>query len=306
MARIRTIKPELGAHEGLFDLEKETGLPIRFAWCMLFTVADREGRFTWRPRTLKAQILPHDDLDFSRVLDAWATRGFIQKYRVKGQWYGWIPTFTKHQVINNRESPSDIPPISHADFIFQSLDACSTRERRDDDASATREVHALVEGKEGREGKEGNTDGRVSDACPHGSTGSGGKPSEPEQRLSQAEMMAGLDRVKGAYPKVGRWVDWGLADRNCQRLIEEHGQTWETLEAAAKAFARHCDSGGVSGAERVMNPEKFFAVTRDGPWSHDWQPVAANGAGRRKTVEDYDRESAARLAQLPGEDPGPL
>lgn len=158
MARIRTIKPELAAHEGMFDAEVETGLPLRFAWCMLFTVADREGRFAWRPRTLKAQILPHDELDFSRVLDAWLTRAFIVKYRVKGEWFGCIPTFTKHQVINNRESPSGIPGLDEADDVIDSrnmdIDACPTREPRDDDASTTRAVHAQGEGrKEGREGK---------------------------------------------------------------------------------------------------------------------------------------------------------
>lgn len=159
MARIRTIKPELGAHEGMFDAEMETGLPMRFAWCMLFTVADRDGRFAWRPRTLKAQILPHDNVDFSRVLDAWLTRAFIVKYRVNGEWFGCIPTFAKHQVINNRESPSGIPGPDEADQVIDSrnkdIDASTTRDARDDDASITRAVHAQGEGKEGRKGKEG-------------------------------------------------------------------------------------------------------------------------------------------------------
>lgn len=163
MARIRTIKPELAAHEGLFDLEQDTGLPIRFAWCMLFTVADREGRFQWRPRTLKAQILPHDLIEFSRVLDAWVTRGFVVKYRVGEEWFGWIPTFTKHQVVNNREAKSDLPSIDQAEEVIDSrnnnLDACGTRQPRETDACGTREVHAQGERKEGKgkEGREGTS-----------------------------------------------------------------------------------------------------------------------------------------------------
>jgi hypothetical protein len=161
MARIRTVKPELAAHEGMFDLEQETGLPIRFAWCMLFTVADREGRFAWRPRTIKAQTLPHDALDFSRVLDAWLTRGFVEKYRVGDEWFGWIPTFTKHQVINNREAQSDLPSIDAADEVIRNgnkdIDACRTRDLRESDASSTREVHALGEGRKEGKGREGNT-----------------------------------------------------------------------------------------------------------------------------------------------------
>jgi len=157
MARIRTVKPELAAHEGLFDLERETGLPIRFAWTMLFTVCDREGRFAWRPRTLKAQILPHDEVEFSRVLDAWVTRGFIVKYRVGNAWFGWVPTWRKHQVINNREAASELPDPANAIETIDNTnqehsDASATRQARDDDASATREVHAQAEGK-GKEGK---------------------------------------------------------------------------------------------------------------------------------------------------------
>lgn len=290
MARIRTIKPELAAHEGLFDLEKETGLPIRFAWCMLFTVADREGRFKWQPRTLKAQILPHDELDFSRVLDAWVTRGFVLKYCVKGVWYGWIPTFTKHQVINNRESPSDIPPFERADEVYQTLDACATRESRraprDADASGTCEVHAQAEGKGRKEGK--GTDGRVSDAC------SAGAQQNATSASAEADLMLNFESVVEAYPKLTRWWDRLTTERNCQRLISDHGQTWASLRVSATAYAQHCASGGVSGPDRVMNPDKFFAVTRDGPWTHDWQPVAVNGTDPAITWRPPDDEEPLR------------
>jgi hypothetical protein len=70
LARIRTIKPEFFRHADLYEAEKETGLPLRLAFAGLWTAADREGRFKWRPRELKLDCLPHDDVDFSRVLDA--------------------------------------------------------------------------------------------------------------------------------------------------------------------------------------------------------------------------------------------
>jgi hypothetical protein len=53
MARIRTVKPDLFRHEGLFDAERASGLPLRIAFAGLWTAADREGRFAWSPRTLK-------------------------------------------------------------------------------------------------------------------------------------------------------------------------------------------------------------------------------------------------------------
>lgn len=148
MGRIRTVKPELFAHEDLFELERETGLPLRVAFIGLFTCADREGRFKWRPRTLKLAVLPHDDLDFSRVLDALLTRGFLVRYACEsGEEIGLIPTFTKHQVINNREMPSDLP-APPADLDLTGLSTRTpTRESRVDHASTTR---AQGKGKEGK------------------------------------------------------------------------------------------------------------------------------------------------------------
>lgn len=109
LPRIRTIKPEFFRHEGLYDLEVETQLPMRLAFAGLWTCCDREGRFAWRPRELKAMILPHDLLDFSRVLDAFLTRGFIVKYASLGVDYGYIPTWKRHQFINHRERVSELP-----------------------------------------------------------------------------------------------------------------------------------------------------------------------------------------------------
>jgi len=261
MARIRTIKPELAAHEGLFDAERDTELPLRFAWCMLFTVADREGRFQWRPRTLKAQILPHDDLDFSRVLHAWLTRGFIVRYRVKGDWYGVIPTFRKHQVINNREATSDLPSIDEAeeviDYRNQSpTDACPTREVNTDDACPTREVHALVEGK-GKEGKEGK--GTHMDACPTraappGFEALGEMPPAPSQ-----EAFRDLQR---RYPSgTYRQSEWLLAERGLAEHLER-GASLAEIQAGVERYRAQCDAKGSTGTQFVLSPSKFFDLTR--------------------------------------------
>ncbi|MCW0032047.1 hypothetical protein [Burkholderia pseudomallei] len=153
------MKPELFTHEDLFEAEQETGLPLRVAFIGLFTCADREGRFKWRPRTLKLAVLPHDAVDFSRVLDALVTRGFLVRYASEsGEEIGLIPTFTKHQVINNRETPSDLPaPPANLDLTGIST-RTPTRDPRVDDASDTR---AQGKGKEGK-GKEGNEEANAS------------------------------------------------------------------------------------------------------------------------------------------------
>lgn len=139
--RIRTIKPEFFLHEALFDLEQETKLPIRVSFAGLWCAADREGRFCWQPRKLKAQIVPYDNVDFSRVLHALTTRGFLVKYASQGVEFGCIPTFHEHQFLNAREKPSIIPPppTSTGKVVpTKQLDATTTRAPRVEDACFTR------------------------------------------------------------------------------------------------------------------------------------------------------------------------
>ena len=152
MGRIRTVKPELFVHEDLFDLEEETGFPMRTAFMGLFTCCDREGRFKWRPRTLKVHVLPHDNIDFSRVLDALVTRGFVWKYRVNNEIFGVIPSWSDHQSINNKERPSSIPEP------FETIEECN--------ASLTREPREGNACRKERKGKEGKGREQVKDSAP--------------------------------------------------------------------------------------------------------------------------------------------
>lgn len=264
MARIRTIKPEMAAHEGLFDLEQETELPIRFAWAMLPTVADREGRFQWRPRTLKAQILPHDLIDFSRVLDALLMRGFVVKYRVGNEWFGWIPTFLKHQVINNRESASDLPSYEDAEEVLDNRNQQPTsRDALVDDASMTREVRAQAEGK-GREGKEGREEyaGLTPAASPPVRKANG---HNPEQRKRAAEVIEFLNAKAGrAFDPKGANLEFVLA-----RLKD--GETIEDLRAV---IAKKCrEWKGDEKMAMYLRPETLFNRTKFASYKGELTPA---------------------------------
>lgn len=109
MARIRTVKPKFFRHRDLFLAEKACGLPLRLAYCGLWTAVDREGRFEWIPETLVLDILPYDTLDFAVILDQLEKNGFIKKYTIDGKHYGFIPSWKKHQIVNHREAESEIP-----------------------------------------------------------------------------------------------------------------------------------------------------------------------------------------------------
>lgn len=144
MARIRTIKPGFFTHAELYDAERASGLPLRLAFAGLWTVADREGRFKWRPREIKLAVLPFDDVDMAAVLDALVKYRFIFKYKCVGEEYGFIPSFASHQHVNPREALSTIPSPTEAD-------ASPTRKARVKHANPTR---LREEGKGTEEGKE--------------------------------------------------------------------------------------------------------------------------------------------------------
>lgn len=149
------MKPEFFRNHRLFRAEVESSLPLRLGFEGLWTCADREGRFKWHPEELKLDVLPYDEIDFSRVLDALATRHFIYRYEVAGESYGVIPSFKRHQVINNREGAS-ILPAPPPDSPSPIVNDISTRDPRVDDACPTPLVQASVEGEGKDESRNGN------------------------------------------------------------------------------------------------------------------------------------------------------
>lgn len=106
MSRIRSIKPEFFTSEDIFNLS-----PLaRLLFIGLWTQADREGRFLWRPATLKTRILPADNCKIEKLLEELGDRGLIGKYDVDGQAVGLVMKFHDHQHVNLREPNSKIPP----------------------------------------------------------------------------------------------------------------------------------------------------------------------------------------------------
>lgn len=106
MARIRTIKPKFFTNEDL------AALP--FEWRLLFiglwTQADRDGRLEDRPKRLKAELFPYDDLDVNAGLGCLTNAGFLTRYDVNGLRLIAINTWHKHQQPHVKEADSELPP----------------------------------------------------------------------------------------------------------------------------------------------------------------------------------------------------
>lgn len=141
------LDPQIHSDAELWDLETETGAPIYRAFTGVWNFSDREGRFEWKPRQLKALILPFWDGDFSRVLDALATRGFLVRYECDGASYGVVRSFHKHQSPNGREAASTLPPPPKGYERFPMVaDVSSTRRARVSHAKGTLHDGSVLEG----------------------------------------------------------------------------------------------------------------------------------------------------------------
>jgi hypothetical protein len=135
VARIRTIKPEFFTSEQIVELSPLARLLFIATWCE----ADKEGRMTWKPRTLKMRYFPADDCDIDALARELHASGLVVLY---GDDLAFIPSFKRHQHINPRESESTLPTPEDARVSDASARVSDTQGGR----------------KEGREGKEGKAE----------------------------------------------------------------------------------------------------------------------------------------------------
>jgi hypothetical protein len=250
MARIRTIKPGFFRHEGLYEAERETGLPLRVAFVGLWTAADREGRFKWKPRELKLDALPFDEVDFSRVLDALLTRGHIVKYAIGDAVYGCIPSWSNHQIINNREAVSEIPPPLPTLEDF-------TRAARVDHATGTPLKQLQGEGK-GREGE------RKEDMAETGQAGlplssppadaNGVQTSQPKDECPHQAIIALFHEL---LPMARRVRDWTPARASLLRARWREDKKRQSLDWWRKFFAYVAESNFLTGKATTPGRKPF-------------------------------------------------
>lgn len=105
MARARNIKPSFFKNEQLVEL----GFDRRLLFIGLWTLADREGRLEDRPKRIKMEIFPADDVNVEKALVDLHASGFILRYEVNGGRYIEVLKFLKHQTPHYKEAVSTIP-----------------------------------------------------------------------------------------------------------------------------------------------------------------------------------------------------
>lgn len=241
MARIRTIKPEFFTSEDIVSMTPLARLFYVSLWCE----SDREGRLEWKPNTFKLRYLPGDECDVPALAEELTERGLILLYEVAGKKYAEIPTFKEHQVINNRESESHIPP--------RVTDASGTRE-------SGREGRKEGNGKEGKEGDGSPAAPRATRKCPEAFEVT------PELLAWAAEKTPDVDIRKAAekfrdHTFRNAINDWPGAFRNWLRKDQEDAEERKKAPSRSNKQADTIDAltGGLAS---VKEPRHALTIAR--------------------------------------------
>lgn len=119
MARSRNIKPGFFTNDSLAELPALT----RLFFVGLWTLADRDGRIEDRPRKLKAECMPYDDMDADAALSELQSKGFVQRYEADGVRCMQIVNWCKHQNPHMKEAESTLPAMQeHQTSTVQATD----------------------------------------------------------------------------------------------------------------------------------------------------------------------------------------
>jgi hypothetical protein len=114
MARARNIKPGFFTNDDLGELS-----PLaRLGFIGLWGQADFNGNMKYKPKRLKVEVLPYDNVDFAELVGELQQAGFVEIYRVDGENFLHVVNFRKHQRPHKNEvlRGTDIPqPVTGED-----------------------------------------------------------------------------------------------------------------------------------------------------------------------------------------------
>jgi len=106
MARIRSVHPGLFTDEAFVSCSALS----RVLFIGLWTEADDQGLFEWKPITIKMRLLPVDNADVPALLEELEAANMIRRYEHDGRQFGAIRNFCKFQRPKKPNAVHFMPP----------------------------------------------------------------------------------------------------------------------------------------------------------------------------------------------------
>lgn len=263
MARIRCIKPEFWVSEQI----AECSTNARLTFVGLWNFCDDQGVHPAKPKTLKAELYPMDDVSSADVagwVNELITVGLIAEFESDGERYWHVTGWEKHQKI-------DRPSFKYPSPTSQD----STTPRRTDSTS-TRRAPPPGRDRKGRDRKGVDGDSANPSAEPTPATNAG----QPEQ--SGGEALTAKSAKSTKAQKTGIPPDFAISDRV---------RTWATTKGFS-GLDRHLEAfrskARAKGYAYVDWDEAFMGAIRE-----DW---AGLRGGQRSGTAAASGSAADALA----------
>src|SRR5258705_11169367 len=141
MGRIRSVHPGLFKDEAVMELS----MTARFLAIGIWTLADDHGVFEWKPKVIRAELFPGDNVEIEALLGELVTHGLIKRFENSGRPYAVVRNFCLYQ---RPKMPSYRHPFPEAIASYAGVERRSAEElvqasakrphvRPDDSDSAT-------------------------------------------------------------------------------------------------------------------------------------------------------------------------
>lgn len=273
--RSRYLKPDVFLDELLADLV----VTARYLFLGLQCAADRDGRLEDRPRRIKGQIFPYDDVDVEELLGQLEGAKFITRYAVDGRKFIQVTHFKRDQRPHSNEADSVIPAPDMAVTCDQGKQDLQPR------TEALRSENGELESENGERSEElSRSDARPS---PNGYT-----PEELSADWNATADLTGLRRCRELTSKRRKIASQRLREHSDRAywlgVIERLG---------ASAFCRGSNERGWrAGIDFLLQPETHVKAM-EGLYD-DREPVNSGDRKMRKNLDAARRFAEVETAEV--------
>lgn len=236
MARIRSVFPQLFTDEAFALLSMAARVLIIGLW----TEADDQGAFEWKPVSIKMRLFPADNLDIPQLLEELVAANMIAKYEHDGRRYGLVRNFRKYQ-------KPKYPKTVH--FVPANLRKYAALPDVKADAASMASISEIGDAQGGAIWEAGSIDGGA--FPPNGEIGSVDASAYPQNVETGAPMEEGGGRTEEGEERKNKKTKKDYAfEVGVIRLVTKD------LEAWRRAFPYLCVEAEMTGlAEWAGRPE---------------------------------------------------
>lgn len=299
--RARNIKPGFWKNEDLVEVPFE----YRLLFVGLWMLADREGRLEDRPKRIKMELFPCDNVDIDAGLNELCRLGLLERYESEGVNVVLITKFAEHQSPHHSERRSELPGKDGYDTEkSRKKEPRKTESSRKPDGKATeaqQEAHASeTETPSGDNGEPTVDLPEVHGGPTVDSRNSHGRnrpdslnPDSPNPESTktlgtsasdaptQADQSEADDSSKAkSYPQEFE-LAWGKYPKRpgsnpkrqafkCWHARVKEGHDPAAILAGVIRYAKFCQSTGKANTEYVMQAQRFFGTSCE--FENEWSP----------------------------------